>query len=466
MRISRLILLALVVVVLGGYIVFVERHAPTTDELKEQKGKLFADFDQAKATKLVIDNSHGRFVLTKEKDTWTLTAPLSDQANQGAVSSLLYSFGALKADRSFKTGEVKLAEYGLDKPKLEVNVEAEGGKSYALKLGNELPLGNERAALTGSGAVYLVNKYISSDIDKDLAGWRSDQLAQVNSADVASLSVASASGHVALAHTGSVWTITSPSPDLADRDRAEEVITDVSGARIKEFVDTAPDLKGMGLEPRHFGVTIIRRGANAAPIALDFGNERDGKDGKQVACKRGDRVFWVEARTVAHLAGPWQDWRSKKLVEFDSWAVDKLELAAGTSKAILERTGGVWKSGSTEVDSGAVNRRLEDLSNLQVEAFDRPKPSAPPLGSVKLSGEGFSVDATFYPGALAAEDVAIVAGRTGGLGVDAAKVKPMLADPAALAKPRPTPTPTPVAAPTTPPAKAKPITEATPGAKK
>jgi hypothetical protein len=311
-----------------------------------------------------------------------------------------------------------------------------------------------------------VNKYISSDIDKDLAAWRSDQLAQVYSTDVASLSVASASGQVALAHTGSVWTITSPSPDLADRDRAEAVITDISGARIKEFVDTAPDLKAMGLEPRHFGLTIIRRGANAAPIALDFGNERDGKDGKQVACKRGDRVFWVEAKTVAHLAGPWQDWRSKKLVEFDSWAVDKLELAAGASKALLERTGGVWKSGTTEVNSDAVNRRLEDMSNLQVEAFDRPRPSAPPLGSVKLSGEGFSVDATFYPGASAAEDVAIVAGRTGALGVDAAKVKPVLADPAALARPKPTPTSTPVATPTKPPAKAKPIAETTPGAKK
>jgi hypothetical protein len=464
MRTSRLILLALVVIALGGYIVFVERHAPTTDELKEQKGKLFAGFDQAKAQKLVIDNSHGRFVLAKEKDTWTLTAPLSDQANQGAVSSLLYSFGALKADRTFKTGEVKLPEYGLDKPKLAVIVDTEGGKSYTLKLGNELPLGNERAALTGSGSVYLVNKYIASDIDKDLAGWRSDQLAQVYSTDVASLSIATTSGQVALAHTGSVWTITSPSPDLADRDRAEAVITDISGARIKEFVDTAPDLRAMGLEPRHFGVTIIRRAADAAPIALDFGNERDGKDGKQVACKRGGRVFWVEVKTVAHLAGPWQDWRSKKLAEFDSWAVDKLELGAGASKAILERTNGVWKSGATEVDGDAVNRRLADLSNLQVEAFDRPKPSARPLGSVKLSGEGFSVDATFYPGASAAEDVAIVAGRTGGLGVDAAKVKPMLADPAALAKPKPTPTP--VATPTKPPAKAKPIAEATPGAKK
>jgi hypothetical protein len=458
MRTSRLIVLVLVVLALGAYIILVERHAPTTDELKEQEGKLFAGFDQAKAKKIVIDNSHGRFVLTKEKDAWTLTAPLSDQANQGAVSSLLYSFSGLKADRTFKPGEVKLSEYGLDKPKLEVNVETEGGKSYTLKLGTDLPLGNERAALTGSGSVYLVSKYIASDVDKDLAGWRSDQLVQVYSTDVASLSVANASGQVALAHTGSLWTITSPSPDLADRDRAEAVINDISGARIKEFVDTAPDLKAMGLEPRRFGVTVVRRGANAAPITLDFGNEREAKDGKQVACKHGDRVFWVEAKPISHLSGSWQEWRLKNLVEVDSWAVDKLELAAGASKVTLERTDGVWKSGATEVDGDAVNRRLEDLSALQVKAFDRPRPATPPVGSLKLSGEGFSVDATFYPGASSGEDVATVAGRTGGLAVDAAKVKPLLADPAALAKPKPTPVATPVEAP----AKAKPTAVATP----
>lgn len=443
MRTGRLVLLTLVVLALGLYIMLVERRAPTTDELNEQEGKLFAGFDQAKARRIVITNSHGRFELTKDKDTWSLKAPLADQANQGAAASLLYSLGSLKAERTFKAGEVTLPEYGLDKPPLAVTVEDDTGRSYTLKLGSEMPLGNARAALTASGAVCLVSKFIASDLDKDLAGWRSDELAQVYSTDVASLTVASPSGQVALAHTGSVWTITAPSPDIADRDRAEGVITDISGARIKEFLDTAPDLKALGLEPRRFGVTVVRRGANAAPVTLDFGAERDAKDGKQVACKRGERVFWVDAKPVSRLAGPWQEWRSKKLVQFDSWTVEKLEIEAGASRAALERKGGVWKAGDAEVDGDAVSHRLETLADLQVQAFDRPKPTGAPLGRVKLSGEGVAVEAALYPGGGPGENLATVAGRTGGLAVDAAKVKDLLADPAALAKPRPTPTATP-----------------------
>src|SRR5512135_3536280 len=148
MRIGRLIALALVVVALGAYILLVERHQPTTDERKEQADKVFAGFDQAKAKKIVVTNPHGTFELVKDKDAWALKAPLADVANQGAASSLLYSLAGLKAERTLKAGEVKLADYGLDKPALAVTVEDDGGKRYALKLGAELPLGNLRAALT------------------------------------------------------------------------------------------------------------------------------------------------------------------------------------------------------------------------------------------------------------------------------------------------------------------------------
>ncbi len=454
MRTGRLIALALIVVGLGAYIAFYERHQPTTDERKERADKLFAGFDQAKAKKVVVTNSHGTFEIEKNKDTWTLTAPLADQANQGAVSSLLFSMAGLKAERTFKPEEVKLADYGLDRPPLTATVTDEAGKTFTLRLGNELPLGNQRAAMTAGGDVYLVSKYIGSDLDKDLSGWRSDELAQVYSGDVASVTVASASGTLVLSHAGTVWTISAPSPDLADRERADGLISDIEGARIKEFVDTAPDLKALGLEPRRFGVTIVKRDAKAAPIVLDFGNERDAKDGKQVACKRGGRVFWVDAKAVSRLGTPWHEWRSQQLVSFDTWTVDKLEVEAGGSKAALERKEGIWKAGSVEVDADAVSRRLNDLSDLKVKAFDRPAPSGAPLGRIKLSGTGgASVDVTFYTGSPDA--LAVVAGRTGAFAVDSAKAAAIVADPAALAKPKPTPAPTPTAKPAASPAPKK-----------
>ena len=70
MRMGRLILLTLVVLGLGAYIMLVEHHKPTTDELKADEGKVFVGFDQAKARRIVVTNPHGRFELKKEKDAW------------------------------------------------------------------------------------------------------------------------------------------------------------------------------------------------------------------------------------------------------------------------------------------------------------------------------------------------------------------------------------------------------------
>ncbi len=454
MRGRSTILLAVLVVIVGAIIMLYARHQPTTDELKTEEGKLFVGFDQAKVNHVVVTNPHGRFELKKEKDAWQLVAPLGDQANQGAVSGLLSTLGSLKSDRTFEAKEVKLAEYGLDKPELSVSVDDGAGKSCTLKLGGELPLGNDRAALTGSDKVYLVSKWIGNDLDKDLAGWRSDQLAQVYTADVASLTVVQAGKRVTLAHAGPLWTLTDPIADLANRDHAENVVNDISGARIKEFVDSPGKLADYGLDPAAEEVTIVRRDANAPLIQLAFGKQRDEKAGKQVACKRGERVYWVEAKAADHLSAQPADWRATKLVQFDTWAVDKLELEAGASKAVLDHKEGLWKAGASEIDADAVSKRLTELSDLQVLGFDRPKPTGAPLGKVKLTGEGAAVDATFYAGADPKEAVAVVAGRAGALAVDAAKVKELITDPASLAKPKPTPVPTAAAKPS-PPAQTK-----------
>lgn len=445
MRLSRLILLAVVVLGLGAFIFFFERHEPTTDEARDRVDKLFATLDQSKVKRVVVQNPQGVFEILKEKETWKLVKPLADEANAGAVTSLLGSLASLKAERTFKASEVKLADYGLASPSLQVSVTDEAGKTCTLKLGNDLPLGSQRAAMTDGSAVYIVNKVVASDVEKGLSGWRSDQLVQVAAGEVAALTITHSGQRVALSHTGNLWRLTDPVADLADRERAEGLLADLGGARIKEFVDTPPPLRELGLDPRGLDLTVVRRGENAAPIQLDFGTRRT-KDGvEQIACKRGDRVLWVEAKGIEKATANLADWRARKLVAVESWDQDKLEIEAGGSKAVMERKDGEWKAGSTDLDFNTVNSRLVLLGELQVQAFDQPTPTGVARGRVKVvSSAGTESEATFFPGAVAGQALAVVKGRTGAMIVEETKVKELLADPAALVRPTPT------AAPATP----------------
>jgi hypothetical protein len=447
MRIGRLVVLLAVVLGLGAYIYFVERHAPTTDELKQKQDKLFPELEQDKITGVVITNPKGRFELKRENDTWRLIAPLADDANSSAVTGMLSSLANLKAQSTLAAKDVKLSDYGLDKPPITVTVTDDKGVSRTLSVGSEMPLGNTRAAETGKDSVYVIDKYIASDLEKDLSGWRSTQLAQVYANDVASLTIRNGADRVALAQAGGVWTLTEPIADLADREKADGVLSDLSAAQIKEFVDTPGDLKALGLDPPQLEITAVRKD-NKPPVQLAFGVERDKDGAKQRACKRGEHVYWVEASAAAKATTALGDWRSRKLVRLDSWAADKLEIDAGKDKAALERKDGIWKAGDVEVDGDAVSRRLNTLADMAVAAFDRPKPTGEPAGHVKVTlDDGAVVEATFYPWAGDADAIAVVPGRTGALAVDAAKVKELLADVPALARPKPTPTPAPTAKP-------------------
>ncbi|MEW6338873.1 MAG: DUF4340 domain-containing protein [Acidobacteriota bacterium] len=443
MRPWRLVVLAVVVLALGGYIWFVERHQPTTEERQERADKVFPEFKQDKVRRVELTTARGRFELVKEKDDWKLLAPLADDANSGAVSSLLATLSNLKADRVLEAENLKLADYGLESPALAVAVEEESGARWALELGAELPLGNTRAArVPGGGKVYVISKWLASDVDRDLSAWRSTELARVMAADVASVAIRGPAGRVALAHAGGVWTLTEPFADLADRDRAEGLIGDVNAARIKEFLDQPGDLAGLGLDPAAAEVTVVRK--EGAPVQLFFGSQREKDGAKEIACKRGERVFWVEATPLGRLEAPPVEWRSKRLVALDTWSADTLDVEAGGAGAALKREEGVWKAGGVEVDFDAVSRRLRALADLEVQRFDAPKPEGAALGTVKAVQTGGGIaEATFFAGAGEGEAVAAVPGRSGFLVVDDVRAREVLADPAALAAPKPTPTPEP-----------------------
>jgi hypothetical protein len=451
MRLGRLIVLAILVLGLGAYIYFVERHEPSTDELKQRAEKVFPLLDQAKVQRIVVTNPKGRFELKKESDVWQLVAPLADEANSGAVTSLLSTLAGLKSERTLAKADVKLADYGLEKPEMTVSLTDDKGVESTLSLGAEMPLGNNRAALAVGGEVVVVSKYIATDLEKDLAGWRSNDLAQVYSTDVASLTVKDATGRVAVAQAAGTWTLTEPLADLAERETADGVVSDIAAAQIKEFVDAPGSLAELGLEPPQLEMTVVRKD-NKPPIQLAFGVEREKDGAKQRACRRGERVYWVDASAAAKATTELAEWRSKKLVRLDTWAADKLQLEAGKDAASLERKDGIWKASGTEVDADHVSRRLGVLADMTVAAFDRPKPAGEARGHVKVTvDDGAVVEATFYPGP-AGEAIAVVPGRAGALAVEAAKVDELLADPPSLAKPKPTPTPIPTAAATAAPA--------------
>ncbi len=453
MRSGRLMILVSVVLIFGVYILFFE--GPTTDEVRERAHKVFPDLSADSVEELQITNSHGSFRLSKRGSAWQLVEPIDFPADSSAVSSLLAAIIALKSERSFAKGEVEPAEYGLEEPFLSVVLQSAGDARYELAVGNEMPLSSHRPISLGNGEVILCNGGFASDLGRDLDEWRSRSVVDALFGDLATLEITTQLGRVHAVRAGELWELRHPVADLADREHLRNLVSDLNGLRIEEFLDEHEDLAALGLDSPEHTVNLVRT-TGEEPITLDFGTIVGGEEDSRVACRRNQKeLFWVTDQAHVALGRAAVRWRSNVLYPFDSWNVEALSLTSETTTVELSNSAGMWRlvkadrDDSSDADTSSIHARLSTLSGLRAVDFDLVMPGTTKLGraEVRLKNEAddsapLTISYDFYrpmsEGGLA---LVQVSGRETIMSVEPEQVNEILGDLESLSQPPPTPEP-------------------------
>lgn len=451
MKPRNLIILTLIVAAVAGYIFFYERHQLTSDEARERADKVFPDFDRDAVQDIEIHNTHGDFQLVKSGDDWRLTSPIDFPADSTAVSSLLNSLNNLEEERRLGADEVDPEAYGLDEPELRVVAQTDLGDRFEIVVGEQTPLGSNRAVQRdGETGIILCSQHFVTDLDKELADWRSRDVVDVVADDVASVQVVTATDRIHAVRDDDAWRLLEPISDLADRDHMRNLISNFNGLRIKEFLDSEVNPAEYGLDQPSYQVTLIRT-EGADRVQLDFGLTRDQEGTTQVACRRnGVEYFWVDDLAATRLAKAPVTWRSSKVYAFDTWDAEQLVIASGGREIDLSRTEGLWKlPDGGELDYTAVQDRLTTLANLEVREYDLIEPGTDKMGRVELElkaaagddeAEPRAIEYTFYrPLTDGGDAVVIMTARDTVMSVDPGQVETLLADPSTLRKPEPEP---------------------------
>lgn len=440
MRTRNLLILAIAVVLVAGYILLFERHQPTSEEAREQAERVLPGLDRDRVVAVDIDGEQGEVRLERSGDDWRIVRPLDFPADATAVSSLLGSLENLDRDRVLPSEEVDPAEYGLDEPEVTVAVELEDGGELRLQIGAEMPLGSNRALRAGgSGDVILAPGWFVTDLDRELDEWRSRDVVDLVSSDVASLEIVGRDGDtIEAVRVGDLWRLLEPVEDLAHREHLRNLVSDLNALRVAEFADGA-DPGELGLDAPAWRITVVRADGDE-PVRLALGETRPADTGEatEVALRRGDDLFWVTDQGVlTRLARAPVLWRSRSLYPLDTWSVDRLTLRSGEQAVALERAEGMWRTGEgDEVDGAAVHDRLTLLAEMEAIDYDLVLPDAEPTGRVEvvLTGEDVRpVTFTFFPSLTAdGKPLATVSGRDTVMSVDRTAVAELLADPRAL----------------------------------
>src|SRR5215813_1647408 len=390
--------LILAIIALAGvaYFRFVEMKRPGTEEAQRHAQNM-VNFDRTKIDGIVIQNGDQTIEIRRRDSKWRLETPIKDQADGALVETLLSDLENWQKEGTIAATEInadksKIAEYGLNNPKLKLKL-----------LGHDRPpeiLFGKDAAMEGrmyvrfqnSKETFLASQSVKKDIDKNPEEFRDRKLTDLSNAQVRRLVLKTPSGEMELEKKDTHWDILKPLRARADDQKVNDLISQVTSARIGEFVaDDRGDLRAYGLaEPRgsitlfdqdqkkdqkvEMGESIKVAGKEDKGQTLQIGAISD-KDKEQVNVRFAPRgsVYTLPRKIEEILNTKPADLRDNHLVRIDTNILDRITIdAPAKTKTVLARTDGNWTIANRDnalADSGAVRRMIDALQNERVTKF-------------------------------------------------------------------------------------------------
>jgi hypothetical protein len=369
MSTKKLLILTAVFLALLGFVVFYERFQPTSEEAAQAHRKL-VDFKADAVSAITIERTDlPKVELTKPGKSWLLAGEPADGA---VVSAVIADLGRLDL-----VGETRTAfdpkEFGLDAPRAKVTLAFAGGERTEVLFGKEIPGTDTTAAAAGArfGAVRFAPV---ASLVKPLDDFRSKVLFDVPASEITRLTVSRGPARVVVSRSPApevgklpTWRIEEPVKDLASRTFVEQLLADLSAARIAQFPPvTGADLGRIGLQPPL--VTVDLQKGSDMVASLAFGAAQADATGKLYA-RRGKTVVLIDDRIQEDLAKEFTAYREKKICPVDAWTTARFSVDAGTLKVGAEKVEGAWLSAGKPVDSAAVEDLLERIGRTESVAF-------------------------------------------------------------------------------------------------
>ena len=390
------LILAIIALAVFAYLIFIEVKRPGTEEARRQSQNM-VNFDRTKIDGIVIQNGDQRIEIRRRENKWRLETPIKDQADGALVQSLLSDLENWQKEGTIPSKEIdadksKLAEYGLKNPKLKLKL-----------LGHDRPpeiLFGKDAAMEGrmyvrfqnSKETFIAGQSVKKGIDKKPEEFRDRKLTELSNAQVRRVLLKTPAGEMELEKKDTHWDILKPLRARADDQKVNDLISQVTSARIGEFVaEDRGDLRPYGLaEPRgsitlfdqepkrdqkvEIGESIKIAGREDKGQTLQIGAVPE-KEKDQVYVRFAPRgsVYTLPKKIEDILNTKPADLRDNHLVRVDTNILDRITIdAPGKTKTVLARKGGNWTiatRNNAPADSGAVRRMIDALQNERVTKF-------------------------------------------------------------------------------------------------
>ena len=372
--------LVLAAITLGvfAYLRFVEMKQPSTEEAKRQAQNVVT-FDRNKINGIVIQNGDEKVEMRRSDNRWRLETPIKDQADNSLIENLLSDLENWQKDGTISAKEVeadksKLNEYGLNKPKLRLKLIGQDrppeilfGKDAALE-------GKMYVRFENSKETFLAGQSVRKDIDKKPEEFRDRKLTDLITAQVSRVILKTPAGEMDLQKKGDHWEIVKPLRARADDQKINDLIAQITTARIQQFVaDDHGDLHPYGLAEPRGAITLFTQEDKQGQLLQIGSMPEKEKDQTYVRFASRGFVYTVPKKIDEILSTKPDDLRDRHLVRFDTNVLDRITIdAPDKGKIVLARKGEEWTIANRKnapANSGEIRRFIDTVQNERVTKF-------------------------------------------------------------------------------------------------
>ena len=186
-----------------------EIYTSADKDLKGWRSKKVLFFESDKTQGIEIDGPEGQIRLTRGED-WFLEEPISERADQNAVSSLLSAFQYGEAQDFVSDQPEELRKYGLDSPRASIRVRHEGQDRWSeLEVGKEVD-GNYYARNPDRIPIFTVKEDLLSKLTQDLWALRDKDVINVPQDQIAQLIIRREEDEIVLRREDFKWIVEEP----------------------------------------------------------------------------------------------------------------------------------------------------------------------------------------------------------------------------------------------------------------
>jgi hypothetical protein len=248
------------------------------------------------------------------------------------------------------------------------------------------------ARLKGNPQVFEIKADKLKDVFVTLDALREPQVAPFTSADARRLEIVQGGEKIVLARENDRWKLLEPVQADAENGKVTELLDRLSGlrAREKDIIDKEdPKKYGFDKDAPVVTVTVLEETREKDTKGEKIKKERVltvrlGKhdaEAKKLYVQADDwpRINAVDDALDALVRRPALAYRGKRVFDFSTSQLAKVEVRRGSGTFTLERTGDGWRLVSpvkADADAGKLDRLAGDLSNLEVLEYVNDAPRA------------------------------------------------------------------------------------------